>query len=226
MKYKNLQIIGTSHIAAESVEKVKAFIEGSKPDIIAIELDKPRLDSLLHKRERKVRFKDIKKIGFTGLFFNLIGAWIERKMGKLVNVDPGAEMLTALTLAKKNNLKVYLIDQDIRITLQRLSKQITLKEKLRFLSDIFFSGFSKQTKISLDLTKIPDKAIIKKMTLEFKKRYPTLYKVLVVERNKIMAKNLNTLINNNLDKEILAIVGAGHEEEIIRIIKDARKQII
>ncbi|MCD4759637.1 TraB/GumN family protein [archaeon] len=226
MNYKNLQIIGTSHIARESIEKVKTFILEEKPDIIALELDKLRLSSLLNKRQKSVRFKDLKKIGVTGLFFNLIGAWIEKKLGKLVDTKPGSEMLIALKLAKKHTIKVALIDQDIRITLQRLSKQITWKEKFKFLFDFLIGSFHKKSKIEFDLSKVPEKKAIKKLTLEFKKRYPTLYQVLVVERNNVMAKNLNNLMYKNKEEKILAIVGAGHKEEIINIIKNARKQIV
>ena len=38
-----LKIIGTSHIAKESVEEVKDTILKEKPDIIALELDRKRL---------------------------------------------------------------------------------------------------------------------------------------------------------------------------------------
>ena len=53
-----------------------------------------------------------------------------------------------------------------------------------------------------------------------RKRYPNVYKVLIEERNHVMAKNLKKIIENNKDKKILAIVGAGHEEEILKLIKD------
>jgi len=48
MKYKNLTIIGTSHIARQSLEEVKSAIEKIKPDIIAIELDRKRYYGLTH----------------------------------------------------------------------------------------------------------------------------------------------------------------------------------
>ena len=43
LKYKNLIIIGTSHIAKQSLEEVQRTIEKEKPEIIALELDKKRL---------------------------------------------------------------------------------------------------------------------------------------------------------------------------------------
>ena len=64
--------------------------------------------------------------------------------------------------------------------------------------------------------------ILPKIIKEVKKRYPTLYRVLIEERNQIMASNLYELMSNNPDKKIIAIVGAGHEEEIIKIIKNIK----
>ena len=42
---------------------------------------------------------------------------------------------------------------------------------------------------------------------------------MIEERNEIMGENLKNIIAMNPDKKILAIVGAGHEEEIIKIVK-------
>jgi len=42
IKYKNLSIIGTSHIAKQSLDEVKDIIEHTKPYINALELDKKR----------------------------------------------------------------------------------------------------------------------------------------------------------------------------------------
>ena len=85
VKYKNLTIIGTSHIAKQSLQEVENSINKIKPEIIALELDRKRYYSLTHKTKRKLKLRDIKRIGFKGYLFNLIGAWVEKKLGKLVN---------------------------------------------------------------------------------------------------------------------------------------------
>ena len=56
MKYQNLTIIGTSHIAQQSLDDVKKAIEEGKPDIVAIELDSKRLHSLFRKKDAKISF--------------------------------------------------------------------------------------------------------------------------------------------------------------------------
>ncbi len=223
LKIENLFLIGSSHIAKESVNDVKTAFSEIEPDIIALELDQIRLYLILNPKKRKKSLKDIRSIGLTGYIFNIIGAVAEKKMGKLVGMEPGAEMKEALKLAKKNNTKISLIDQDIRITLKRLSEELTIKEKMRFAIDILGAGLFKKQIKEIDLTKVPDKKFIKKLIMIVKKRYPSIYKVLIKERDKILAKNLNTLINSYPDKKILAIVGAGHEDSIIKYIKNAKK---
>lgn len=217
--YKNLKIIGTSHISIESVNEVESVILSVKPEIVAIELDKIRFYSLTSKG-KKVSIRDIFKIGIKGFLFNLIGAWIEKQLGKIVNVKPGSEMIKAIESAKKVNARVALIDQDIRVTLKKLSKQLTWKEKFTFVKDIFKGMFSKE-RIKIDLRKVPDKKLINTLIKKLKDDYPTLYKVLIEERNLVLAKNLNKLMTTN--KSIIAIIGAGHEEEVLRIIKNENK---
>ncbi|MBW2993211.1 TraB/GumN family protein [Candidatus Woesearchaeota archaeon] len=225
MKCRNLTIIGTSHIALQSMKKVRETIDDMKPDIIALELDKKRLYAITHKTKTKIGLRDIRRIGIKGFIFNLIGAWVEKKLGKMVGVRPGSEMITALKLAKKHKLKIALIDQDIEFTLAKLSKSITWREKFNFVADIFkgiFFGKRELKKIgikSLDLTKVPEKKIIKKLTQNVKKRYPSIYNVLIYERNKILAANLAYIMKHYPESKILAIMGAGHEEEVMNLIK-------
>ena len=101
MKYKNLVILGTSHIAKQSIKEVEELIEKEKPDIIALELDRKRLYALTHKVERKIRLKDIFRIGVKGFLFSLLGAYVEKKLGKLVGITPGSEMKKLLRLQER-----------------------------------------------------------------------------------------------------------------------------
>lgn len=232
LNYGNLTIIGTSHIAKQSILEVKAAIE-KKPDIVAVELDKPRLEGLKDRKTTKIRVTDIFRIGVTGYVFAVIGAWAQKKLGSVVGVDPGAEMLIAVRLARKNNIWIELIDQDIRITLHRLSGAVTFREKLRFFYDISRALFFRKSEMKrlgiedFDLSKVPTDKVIRILISELKKNYPNVYRVLVKERNIFMAGRLHGLMQGNLGKSIVAIVGAGHEEELLGMIteKDSREKI-
>lgn len=210
--------LGTSHIAEQSLNDVKKFIEAGKPDIIALELDKKRLLALMQK-QRKIEIRIIRKVGIKGFLFLLFGAWAEKKLGKLVGVAPGSEMKTAITLARKHGIKIFLIDRDIEVTLRRLSKVLTWKEKVNFIADIIKAVFTGKQEFEFDLRTVPEKSMIKKLVEKLKERYPNVHKVLIEERNLVIAENLKRLMAENTNDKILVILGAGHVDEVMRLVK-------
>src|SRR3989344_9213427 len=115
-KYKNLHILGTSHISRQSVNEVKKAIKDLRPAIIALELDKSRFLSLTSNK-KPGKLGSLKLLGIKGFLFNLVGAFIEKSLGKHTGIKPGTEMKTAINLAKKNNITLSLIDQPIQITI-------------------------------------------------------------------------------------------------------------
>ena len=218
LKFKNLTILGTSHIAKESVQAVERLITQKKPNLIALELDLARYRAIVTQKKQYHKNLDIKTF-----IINLIGAYAEKSLGKQTGIKPGTEMRTAIDLAKQNKIPLFLIDQPINITLRKLSSQITRKEKITLVKDVFTTIFNKKKKIPFDLNKVPSKKIINSLIQETKEKYPSIYKILVEERNVYMAKALNKIINKFPEKEILAIVGAGHENDIVGELKSITK---
>lgn len=223
MKIHNIHLIGTSHIARQSLEDVERTINKVIPKIVAVELDKGRAIALMKGEKSKLRVSDIKRIGVKGFLFAWFGAWAERKLGDLVGMKPGDEMLHAIRLAKVHKARVALIDQEISITLRRFSNTLTWKEKARIAADIFKSAILRRPGIAFDLRTVPDKKMIKKLTDEVKVRYPNIYKVLIDERNIVMAHRLVALSRSHPEEEIVAVMGAGHVDEVAKMIKKALK---
>lgn len=219
----NLHIIGTSHIARQSLKEVRSFIEENKPGIVALELDAKRASALLSKK-RTSKWANLFRVGIKGFIFSLLGEWVERKLGEAVGVKPGSEMLLAIKLAKKHKLKIAFIDQDIELTLKKFSKRLSWREKFNFVKDILKAVIFRKSELeslgitNFDLKKVPEDEIIEKLMKKTKERYPNVFDVLVTERNKIMASNLRKLMHHH-DENILAIVGAGHKKEIESILR-------
>lgn len=224
MKSGNLTVIGTSHIAKESIVEIKRFFEEEKPDIAAIELDRQRYLSLTSGKREKPSIMMIPRIGLPGFLFLILGQWAQGTLGKMVGVEPGSEMLATIRQAKRHKVPLALIDQDIQITLKRFSL-IPFSEKAKLLWDALTGVFSaganakKLGMASIDLAKVPDGKLISQLMGIMRKRYPVFYRVLVEERNNYMALNLAAILASNPDKKVLAVVGAGHEEEIIHLVK-------
>ena len=213
-----INLLGTSHISKQSVDEIKQEIENYTPDIVAVELDQQRAIALLSEQKNKVSITQILQIGVKGYLFVKIGGYVQQKLGKMVGIAPGSDMKQAIILAKKNNLQVALIDQPINITLKKFSKNLTFKEKFRFLADILKGlilpkRFLKEHKLlKFDLTKVPPNELIEKLIDNLRQRYPSVYKTLIEDRNKYMVKRLIHLKRKYPDKSILAIIGAGHKK--------------
>ncbi|MBW2996739.1 TraB family protein, partial [Candidatus Woesearchaeota archaeon] len=63
MHYKKLTIIGTSHIAKQSLNEIELAFQQKNPDIVAVELDRRRLHALLTEEKSKVSMSEIGRIG-------------------------------------------------------------------------------------------------------------------------------------------------------------------
>lgn len=219
-----IHIVGTSHIAKQSIQEVKEAIKKYDPDLVAIELDFPRYQALLSGKKDKARWGDIKYIGIKGFIFALIGEYVEKKLGKIVNTKPGDDMLTAIKEAKKKQIPIALIDQNISITLRRFSKCLTWKEKWNIFVDVvkgLLFGKREAKKMGLDkidLNKVPEKELIDKAMKMAKTRYPNMYRVLVAERNVYMANMLIKIAEQKKHERIVAVMGAGHAEDVGKLI--------
>ncbi|HIJ05233.1 MAG TPA: hypothetical protein HA370_03940 [Nanoarchaeota archaeon] len=217
IEYKNLMLLGTSHISPESILLVRKIIQERKPHYVAVELDKGRFQGLMHPeslKKKRMSFKELQKLRVSGFLFVLFGAWIEEKLGKMVGTKPGAEMKTAIYEAAKIDAKILLIDQEISITLRKLFKTLTWREKLRFAGDLFTGLFGIGEKIAFDLRKVPKEELIDTLVEQVRDRYPSFYKVLIEERNIFMAKRLKMAMEKYPQAFIVAVVGAGHQKGI------------
>lgn len=223
-----LRIIGTSHIARESKAMVKRTVSEWQPDIIAVELDQRRLYSLLS-RQKRTRFSlySVRRVGLVGFLFAAIGSWATQKLGRIVSMEPGAEMLEAVRLARKGKKELRLIDQDIEITLKRFSHFLTWKERRNFAADVLKGLFRPRKELeklgikSIDLSKVPADGLIESLISRLKDRYPNVYRVLVEERNIVMASRLGDILEKNPGKKVLAVVGAGHRKGMLEILGSA-----
>lgn len=208
----HITILGTSHIAQQSVTSIKQAFLKTDPDIVCVELDKNRLHALLTEQKPNYSPAMIAHVGITGYLFAIIGGFLQQKLGRVVNMQPGADMKQAALLAKNNNKQILLLDRDIALTLKRLSQQLTMRERFRLLGDFLFGWARKDSQIKINLNEVPANELVERLVSELKGRYPTFHKVLLEERNAYMARRLAGAVLSHPDKHFLVIIGAGHEQ--------------
>ena len=123
-----IHIVGTAHVSQKSVAEVRDTVDAVNPDVIAIELDKGRFATLKKQmqeeadaasgivREEDSKAPEVKSI-LSGNFMVMIVQWllayVQRKIGLNVGVEPGAEMKEAIRLAEERGIRLMLIDRDI-----------------------------------------------------------------------------------------------------------------
>ncbi|WP_330216788.1 TraB family protein [Methanocaldococcus villosus] len=210
-----IYLIGTAHVSKDSVEEVERVVEEIKPDAIAVELDYRRFISLMSE-EKKIDIKEVLKKGdFLKFFVYMILYNFQQHIGKNFGIKPGAEMKRAIELANIYNIPIFLIDRDVEITFSRLLNNMPLKEKFKLLYELIKNDDSLEVsdKTLNDMINDP-----KKYIELLKQLSPTIYNVLVDERDKFMAKNLFEISKGR--SKIVAVVGAGHVEGIIKYLKE------
>ena len=208
-------LVPTSHVAEESIQKIREVIEKVKPDCVCVELDQNRYQAM--KSQQNSSFRSLG--GPTWLIFTLLKK-LQEKVGEIVNVIPGSDMLTAIEFSKEKAIPVYFIDQNIQITLSNFQK-LKITEKLRLIRYALTASFSLYTGIGnrakIDLTKVPEEELIEKAMAEFQKAFPKLYKILVEDRNIHMANQIKEI--SKVHKTIVAVVGAGHRKGIKTLLE-------
>ncbi|WP_421077437.1 TraB/GumN family protein [Methanothermococcus sp. Ax23] len=224
----DIYLIGTAHVSGESIKEVERAITDIDPDLIAVELDEDRFFAITNDNLNKANGKnniDILKLikeGNVGLFLvHTILANFQKDIGEKFGIKPGSEMKKAVDLAIIYNKPISLIDRPINITLKRALKSMSLKEKLSFLYGIF------EDKDGMEL----DEKSLNEMVNNaedlihvLKEVSPSIYEVLVDERDKFMAKNIFEISKGK--ERILVVVGAGHLKGIANYLKKLEKNEI
>lgn len=211
-----ITIVGTGHVLKKSVNDVREEIEKGNYDIIAVELDKERFEILKNFDEKNFNFKfSFEFLADPSLLIRYVLGEMQREIGKKLNVFPGSEMKEAISLAKERNLKIFLIDRNIKITMNHLM-DIPLKEKIKML--FIDKNFIEFKNIDEILEKENLELIIKAF-----KGLPNLYNALIDERDIYMAVNLYNIQNKFQNSNILAVVGAGHKSGIEKYLDGLKK---
>src|SRR5690606_18802872 len=189
----NVILVGTSHIAHESVSEIRNLVTHYQPTGIAVELDSVRAQSLF--KPQKSRFT--LSFGLSAGIFTFFAGMIQKKLGKMVGLQPGADMKEGIIVAKQHNIPVYLIDQHIYITMKKLNRVVGLRFYFSLIKDVVRGLLGKQPKVALDLKKAPSQELIAVAMEHMKQYYPKLYDVLVEQRNKVMVNRIMHITEKN-----------------------------
>jgi pheromone shutdown protein TraB len=88
---REITLIGTAHVSRESINEVNRVIRETKPDVVCVELDQGRYNSISQKENWEKL--DVAKVFKEGkgflLIANLVLSGFQRRLGNELGVKPG-----------------------------------------------------------------------------------------------------------------------------------------
>ncbi len=218
ISYNNKEIIlvGTAHVSRQSAELVDQIIHEEKPDTVCIELCQTRLASIKDKdRWRNMNIvKVIREKKAFLLFINLLLASFQKKMADKFGINPGQEMINAISSAEKIGAQIVPADREIEITLNRVWRGMSFWQKLKLIVSLIFSFGASDDIEEEDIEQMKQEDMLQTLLSDVKKTHPIIEKSLIDERDQFLAEKIRSASG----EKIVAVVGAAHAPGIRRYI--------
>lgn len=201
-------IVGTAHISQESTDLVREVIERERPDVVCVELDEQRYQSLID--QRKWEALDLREIirrkQLMTLIINLLLSSYQKRLGQKLGVAPGTELLEATKVAQELDIPIELVDRDVRITLRRAWNSMSFLEKMKLLGSGFVGAFEGEEISEEQLSELRQSDVLTELMSELGEFMPVLKTVLIDERDTYIAQKTRASAGD----KVVAVVGAGH----------------
>lgn len=211
---RTITLVGTAHVSKESVDEVRSIIDQVKPDHICLELDKGRWQSKTE--HQSWENQDIRKVFKNNKAFlmvaNMALAGYQKRMGDQNKSAPGDEIVTAGRIAEERKIPFSLCDREIQVTLKRAWRLSSFWNKMKLLAELLSAVFSKEEVSEKELEELKQNATMQAMMKDLAKDLPAVKQVLIDERDQYLA----TSIWNAPGKNIVAVIGAGHQRGIVK----------
>src|SRR5260221_9843659 len=201
-----ITLVGTGHVF-DIGARVRDEIRKRAPTIVAIELDAARYHGL--------RNKGAAKSSDAPVVYRML-ADFQKRIADSYGVEAGAEMLAAADEAGALAIPLALIDRDAQLTFQRLMREMGVWEKVKLGGSALAGAFLPGKSIEKQVDEMQDDYASYFAIMG--KRFPTLKRVLLDERNEHMAAALVQLAATN--PRVVAVVGDGHVDGMGAILKE------
>ena len=203
-------LLGTAHVSQASVDAVRDAIASGRFDVVAVELDEPRLQSLTDPDAlAKLDLVQVIRTGRTAMFAaNLALAAYQRRLAEQLGVEPGAELKRAVFEARERELPVHLIDREVGLTFRRASSRLGFWGRAKLGGGLMAALFADEEVGAEEIEKLKQGDMLESSFGEFASDSPVLYETIIAERDRYMAARLREC--NGGAREVLAVVGAGH----------------
>lgn len=211
---RKVTVLGTAHVSEKSKQDVIDTIDEIEPDLVGVELDQNRFDSLRDKSGWKdLDLAEAIRQGKGGLlFFNLLMSIYQRRIGLEEGSMPGEEMMEAVGQAEANGINYALIDRDISETLERIREELTFWEKFKLLAS-FFEG-----DVDVEVEDLTEEDMLGTLVKDLGDEFPSIKRTLLDERNSYM---MEKLLEEEFEHAVV-VVGAAHVEGMVELLREEK----
>lgn len=205
---KTVYLVGTAHVSAQSVDEVRATVAAVHPDTIAIELCEPRYRGMTGGAswQKTNIFQVIRQKKATFLLAQLVLQSFYRRLGKKLEVQPGAEMMAGAACAKETGARLELMDRRIDITLKRVWRGLGFWQRCKLFALLMGSIFSSEEVDASEIEQLKKQDQMETLMGEMGKQFPGIKARLIDERDIYLSQKLRTMPGTR----IVAVAGAGH----------------
>ncbi|MBA7533555.1 hypothetical protein ES705_25795 [subsurface metagenome] len=246
MEQNSIILVGTGHILERSVKEVEAVIDREEPDVVAVELCEDRYNAL----KGNVADFSIKDVIGGGNPFLILTHWllayVQRKMGAELGIEPGADMMAAIKKAEERGCEIALVDRPIQVTMQRFWKNMRFFEKLKMIFSIVFAitsigsmgkddtgkenkkltigGIGANKEIELD--RITDDDVVTQLMEELREFSPGAATALLDERDAYIAGSLLELDQQTFKKSLTKNASQQTSEKFDQTASGEKRKIV
>lgn len=215
---KEIYLVGTAHVSKKSVEEVRRAFELLDPDSVAVELCPSRYKAMTEADAWKKMdlFKVIRQGKAVFLLAQMLISSFYRRIGRQLEVEPGAEMLEGVRLAESSGKELVLADRDVAITLRRVWGYLGFWAKMRLLAHMLTDILMSREVDATTIESLRQNDQLSVVMEEFAKSFPEIKARLIDERDLVLAYN----IRQAKGRRVLAVIGAGHLDGVSRAIHE------
>jgi pheromone shutdown protein TraB len=206
-----ITLIGTGHVFDLTQPLLNIFDE-KQPDVLCIELDKDRYQALMMKKNDPEAYRKASKN--QPIVYKLL-ARFQNNLAKEYGVQAGQEMITTSDYAQSHQIPLAFIDMNAQNLFSRMLKEMTIREKIKIALSGFTGFFMNKKKVEKELDKIQGE--FDSYIGEIGKKFPTIKRILIDERNRYMIQQLKTA--NEEYEKVIAVVGDGHIPGLAEMLK-------
>ncbi len=206
-----ITIVGTGH-AFDLAEPVAFIVQHTWPDAVLIELDMQRYNYLMDVQDGKAEDGPSKS---PSKIYRQASKYQDR-MSKEYGNKAGGEFLAAVNMGRLRGADIVPIDTNAREVMDEMWEEMSASERARYrLSGIRDSLFGRRSLESTQKRFAEDEGRYMEV---MRRRYPTLVRKLIDERNEYMAEQINKASEKY--SNMVVVVGDGHVEGICALLKD------